>query len=512
MYLNLHGNFPGLRSHYVLLVAVAIGVAVPVLAMSLRAATPQVQSTLARSGDVGFGKLPLSFEPNMGQTSDQVRYLVHAKGGTFFFTPSEVVLALMTSEKEAYKTITGSETDVAPEVTNKHIVRLRFDGANPSPDIKANETLPGRVNYLTGNEPSMWRTNLPTYAGVTYRKLYPGISLSYAGTEGLLKGTYTIAPGTDPAAIRWRYAGATSTRISSEGDLIISGEDSGMLLTERAPIAWQEIDGRQVPVQARYSAIQGGSVGFALGNYDKAYPLTIDPTLTYSTYLGGSGQDEGYGIDLDGVGNMYIVGLTQSTNFPTANAYQSTYQGGTDAFVTKMNPEGTALIYSTYLGGSGLDQGFAIDVDSEGNAIISGNTNSTNFPVQGAFQPNYGGGPVDSFATKLNPAGSGLFFSTYLGGSGFDTGQGVAVDGFNNIFVVGLSNSPDFPIHNPYQPNNAGAQDVTLTSFSDFGGGRWSTYHGGAGDDFGRGIAVDNQGGVYVTGSTISNNFPVVNA
>ena len=513
MSFNLRRSLWGLHYPHILFVAVALALSGAVIFLSLKFASPQIQSPTGRAGNAVFSKLPLSFEPNMGQVSEGVSYLVHARGGTFFFTPAEIVLALMITEKEAYKTIRGSEADAAPKAATSHIVRLRFEGANASPATEGYELLTGKVNYLVGNDPGLWRTNLPTYAGVTYRELYPGISLSYAGTEGLLKGTYTIAPGADPGIIRWRYIGASSTRISSDGDLIISGADGAISMVERAPVAWQEIDGRRVEVPVRYTIGQDGSIGFALGSYDKTYPLTIDPTLTYSTYLGGSGGDEAYGIDVDAQGNMYIVGLTQSANFPTANPFQATYRGGTDAFVTKMNSEGTALIYSTYLGGTGLDQGFAIALDALGQATITGNTNSTNFPVENPFQPAYGGGVVDSFASQLSASGSALIYSTYLGGSGFDTGQGVAIDDTGSAYIAGLSNSTNFPVVNAYQPTNAGGQDVTLTKLSpNVGVPGYSTYLGGSGDDFGRAIALDAQRNAYLTGSTISSNFPVVNA
>jgi hypothetical protein len=453
-----------------------------------------------------FARLPLSFEPNAGQTDQRVRFMARASGGTLFFTPAEVVLTLPSVEPR----FSAREHDLAAE-RDTSVLRLQFVGANPSASIIGGDALPGKVNYLVGSDPAKWRTDLPTYSDIAYSQLYRGVDLAYMGTGGQLKGTYTVAAGVDPTQIRWRYIGADRVSLDAQGSLQITLK-SGMKLTEKAPVVWQDIGEQRVPVSAYYHIASDGTIGFQLGAYNKQYPLTIDPTLVYSTYLGGAAPDEAYGIALDAAGNMYIAGLTQSSNFPVQGGYQSTYQGGTDAFVTKLNPSGTALVYSTYLGGSGLEQGFAIDVDNEGNAIITGNTNSANFPVQAALQPNYGGGLVDSFATKLNQAGSNLVFSTYLGGSGFDTGQGVAVDGANNVFVAGLSNSTNFPIHNPYQGNNAGAQDVTLTSLSPTGGARFSTYLGGTGDDFGRGAAADDAGNVYVTGSTASNNFPVMNA
>jgi hypothetical protein len=242
------------------------------------------------------------------------------------------------------------------------VLRLHFLNANPAVALASDDALPGRVNYFLGNDPAAWRTGIPTYARLTYRDLYPGVDLDYAGSAPT-QGTYTSLRRR-PARIRWRYEGASAVNLDSQGNLQIhlptaqhsalSTQDSAPstqhFLTEQAPVAWQDIDGRRVPVDVRYVITADGSIGFALGGYDRARPLVIDPVLVvYSTYLGGSGYDEADGITVDAVGSAYVTGSASSIDFPLQNPFQGTYGGGCDdAFVTKFNPSGTALVYSTY--------------------------------------------------------------------------------------------------------------------------------------------------------------------
>ena len=249
---------------------------------------------------------------------------------------------------------------------------------------------------------------------------------------------------------------------------------------------------------------------FNVPEYDKTRPLIIDPVLVYSTYLGGSGMDGGRGIAVDSSGNVYVTGVTWSTNFPTQNAYQGTYGGNGDAFVTKLNPSGS-LVYSTYLGGSDWDEGYGIAVDSSGNAYVAGWTKSTGFPTQNAFQRTFGGGILDAFVTKLNPSGS-LVYSTYLGGSRADWGNGIAVDSSGNACVTGVTGSTNFPTQNAFQRTFGGNGDAFVTQLNPSGSLVYSTYLGGSGGDVGVGIAVDSSGNAYVTGDTESTGFPTQNA
>ena len=451
----------------------------------------------AQTINLDLGKLSLSFVPNAGQTDPTVHFQVHDMGGTIFFTSGEAVLALPAS------------TSAVPSV-----VHLRFEGTNSDPAVVGVDRLPGSVNYFIGNDPATWYTNLPTYAGVVYQQLYPGIDLRYDGTSGHLKGTYNVAPGADPSHIRWRHDGVTDVRLDeATGNLIItvaSATEKGHTLIENAPIAWQEINGQRVPVIIRYVLADDGSVGFALGHYAPTWPLIIDPTLVYGTYLGGSGFEEADGVALDSAGNVYITGATTSTDFPTEHPYQSSSGGEEDVFVAKINAAGDALVYSTYIGGNNDDDANSIAVDSAGNAYITGHTDSTDFPTQNPLQAR--GGLGDAFVVKLNGNGDGLVYSTYLGGSHIDQAKGIVVDGGNNVYVVGTTFSTSFLTETPLRAYS-GAGDAFVAKLNDSGSALvYLTYLGGNSSDFGSGIAVDNDGRTYVFGMTTSSNFPTESA
>ena len=392
------------------------------------------------SAESAYANLPLSFEPNVGQSDPSVRFVARRGGASMFFTPSEVVLSLTQAKPSASSEGQSPDPNVAPPAST---VRVRFEGANSAAAIDHGESLPGRVNYIQGGDPARWFTDLPTYRGIVYSGLYPGIDLHYEGGRGGLKGTYTVAAGADPAQIRWRYQGADDVRVDPTGDLqvrlapppasagIPGKADS---ITEEAPVAWQEVGGRRRAVAARYHMAADGNLRFALGSYDRAQPLTIDPTLAYSTYLGGSDVDEADGIAVDSAGSAYVTGLTRSTNFPAQGGYQGANVGGADAFIAKLSPSGTALSYATYLGGADGDTASGIAVDGSGSAYITGNTASNNFPTtEGAYRrevpPRPGGclGPngvptecISSshsiYVAKLNPTGS-LAYSTFVGPS-----------------------------------------------------------------------------------------------
>jgi hypothetical protein len=451
-----------------------------------------------------FAHLPLAFEPNAGQSDARVRYLAHSPAGLLFFTPGEVVLVLKAPPSD-----TRPEVGLPAAGTAGPVLRVRFIGANVQGALVAGETLPGRVNYFVGNSPTQWHSGLPTYAQLTYANLFPGVTLAYAGGGGALEGTYTVAPGTDPAQIRWRYEGAEAVTLGAGGNLQIRLLAAQGLLTERAPVAWQDLNGQRVSVAARYTVAPDGSFGFALGAYDRTQPLVIDPTLTYSTYLGGGDWDNAQGITVDAAGSAYVTGWTWSTAFPLQDPVQGTQAGYTDAFVTKFSPSGQALVYSTYLGGANLDSAYHIAVDAAGSAYVSGSTWSNNFPLQSPFQSTNAGAD-DAFVTKLSPSGAALVYSTYLGGSDQDDGSGIGVDAAGNAYVSGWTYSTNFPLQNPFQSTNAGSLDAFVTKFSSSGQALvYSTYLGGTGSEYGKSIAVDAAGSAYVAGQTASANFPL---
>jgi plastocyanin len=475
--------------------------------------------SIALSGMAESRILPLYFEPNRGQVSQSVRFLAHSGGGTLFFTSDGVTLSLPSTSQKSQGADSGSAASGAASasaVAPSTVINLQFLGAGSAAQITGGSLLPGKVNYFLGSDPSKWHRDLPTYSQISYSALYPGISLLYEGAAGRLKGTYTLAAGADATAIRWRYSGAQSTNVDSQGNLHVgvSGENSA--LVEQAPVAWQEIAGSHVPVEAHYSVAADGSIGFLVGSYDHSRPLTIDPGFVYSTYLGGEDVDRGHAIAADTAGNAYVTGLTHSLDFPIANAYQPVHGNDdelADSFVTKIGPDGT-MVYSTFLGGDGHDIGEGVLVDGSGNVYLSGSTGSSDFPTTaGAYQGTPRGG-FDIFITKLNSAGSGLIFSTYLGGSRGDAGAGIAVDSQGNVYVAGTTNSQNYPTLNAVQSQLSAFQDVFVTKMNANGTALvYSTYLGGEEilEEEGLGVAVNSLGEAYVTGFTDATDFPLMN-
>ena len=465
-----------------------------------------------------LAQLPLAFEPNVGQLDPTVRFLTRAQGALVHFAPGEVVMQLPTATDERPVHHGLRAPEAAPPATQAlpSLVRIVFVGANREAVFAPGNALPGVVNYLLGDDPTQWHTNVSTYRSLTYGQLYPGIDLRYDGDGGQLKGTYVVAPGANPALISWRYSGVEHVKIDQQsGDLLLAVRSAGReaTLVEQAPIAWQEHDGRRVPVEVRFQQFREDTVSFALGAYDAQAPLIIDPTIDFSTYLGGTGGDSSNDIAVDGAGNVLVTGSTNSNNFPTANALQSVNAGFSEVFITKLTPNGAALLFSTYLGGTNDDVPGDIAVDSAGNVLVTGETISSNFPTANALQ-SANAGNSDSFIVKLTPNGAALLFSTYLGGAGEDIGIDIAVDSAGNVLVTGRTRSSNFPIANALQSANAGGfSDVFIAKLTPNGAALlFSTYLGGAGFDDVYGIAVDSAGNVLATGHTDSLNFPTANA
>ncbi|HTR38268.1 MAG TPA: SBBP repeat-containing protein [Bryobacteraceae bacterium] len=454
--------------------------------------TPATRSHVIES----YGKLPLSFEANQGQTDRRVKFLSRGSGYTLFLTQDSAVFSLH-----------GKKTNAA--------LRMKVLGANPHAAVAGTDGLPGKSNYFVGNDPRQWRTNVPTYASVKYTEVYPGIDLVYHGNQRLLEYDFMVAPGADPRAIELRFHGAKRLTVNPDGALVIGIGDNEVI--EHAPVVYQEIGGRRRALPGRYVLRGRGRVGFSVAGYDREQPLVIDPTLVYSTYLGES--DSGEGIAVDSSGNAYVTGGTGSSNFPTTSgAFQTTSAVGPDVFVTKLNATGSALVYSTYFGGSGSDGGVGIAVDTSGNAYVTGYTygsgKNNDFPVTpGAFQTTYGGGFVNSFVTKLNATGSALVYSTYLGGNDFDWANTIVVDGAGDAFVTGYSESPDFPTTpGAFQTAHDNGTDAFVTKLNASGSALvYSTLLGGnLGNVYstGWGIAVDASGNAYVTDHISETNFP----
>jgi hypothetical protein len=487
---------------------------------------PGVQAKVAES----YGKLPLSFAANQGQTDGRVKFLSRTGAYTLFLTGDEAVLAFSgkRAKDPAPKGASGfggatvslkRHPDTNPNLdTNPNpathqsmtgaVLRMKLRNANPAAKVTGTDELAGANNYFIGNDPAKWRTSVPTYAKVKYEEIYSGIDLVYYGNQRQLEYDFIVAPGADPRRIAFDVSGAKGIRRDARGDLVLkTGEGE---IRWHKPVVYQEKDGARQLVAANYAITDKNRVGFEVAKYDASRPLYIDP-LIYSTYLGGSQFDEGVGIAVDSAGSAYVTGQTASTDFPTMNPLQPASGGSYDAIVAKINPAGSALVYSTYLGGSDGDYGYSIAVDSAGNAYITGQTQSRNFPTANALQPDYGGNG-DAFVAKINPSGSALVYSTYLGGSSYDLGAAIATDAAGNAYVTGTAKSTNFPTMNALQPVRGGGTDAFVAKLSPTGSTLiYSTYLGGSNDELGGGIAVDSAGNAYVTGYTYSTNFPTMN-
>src|SRR3989449_673084 len=489
----------------ILLLALALVSCAPAPATRTSTAIPQATKQQVL---VAYGKLPLSFEANQGQTDPQVKFLSRGSGYTLFLTPTEAVLTLTKADVHAKRRISGEATLVEPEKRAATVLRMKLLGANPAPPVAGVGELPGKSNYFIGNDSKKWRANVPTYAKVEYRDVYPGVNLVYYGNQRQLEHDFVVSPDADPTAITLGFEGVDGMAIDALGDLVLRADGSEVRL--RQPVVYQDHDGRRAVIPTRYVLKAERQVSFEVAAYDSTKPLIIDPVLAYSTFLGGSNDDRGFGIAVDAAGNAYVTGGTGSINFPTTPGAFQTTSGGGDAFVTKLDPTGAALVYSTYLGGSSCDSANGIAVDATGSAYVTGRTVSINFPTTpGAFQTTLNF--TDAFVTKLNPAGSALVYSTYLGGSRSDEGHAIAVDAAGSAYVTGLTLSFNFPTTpGAFQTTTGGGGgDAFVTKLNaDASALGYSTYLGGNSIDFGNGIAVDTAGNAYLTGDTTSRNFP----
>jgi hypothetical protein len=491
-----------------------------------------------------YGKFSLSFEANVGQADAQVQFLAHGPGYGLYLTGSEAVMVLSSAQgsgargqgsvpsNEAWPVGQPFQPDGAgqagrPELQpatadiQSTVVRMQVLDGNAGVQAVGEQQQPGIVNYFLGNDPSQWHTHIATYARVTYPNIYPGIALAYYGSQQQLEYDFVVAPGADPSQIRLGFAGADQVAVDGRGDLVVHA--GGQDIHQHKPVVYQNVNGarREIPsaftVTADQSPLATQEVAFAVGAYDISRPLVIDPVLSYSTYLGGSGGDYGNGIAVDPTtGDALVTGVTNSPDFPTANPLQPNFGGYADAFVARVRADGSALVYSTYLGGSSLDKGFGIAVDpATGDALVTGFTHSMNFPTANPLQPTNHGTVGNAFVARLSADGSALVYSTYLGGSGWDEAYGIAVDpATGDALVTGYTNSTDFPTANPLQPNfGGGGGDAFVARLRADGSALvYSTYLGGSGGDLANGIAVDpTTGDALVTGQTNSTNFPTAN-
>ena len=510
-------------------------------AAAIGAGTPLAAKETSRWTEA-YGTLPLSFEENQGQTAREVRYASHGSGYELFLTPQEAVIALRRNPHSNLSPLHRKTTIQAMREAHKTgqiaAVRMQLEGANPNPTVTGLDQLPGKANYFIGNDPKKWHTDVPSFARVKYASVYPGVDVVFYGNQRRLEYDFIVAPGADPRTIQLKIDGARKMHIDSHGDLVL-GVPGGEVELQK-PLIYQQVKGERREIAGNYLLTADHRVTFSVATYDRNEPLILDPVLNYSTYLGGSGTENGQafaGIAVDKNGNAFVTGQTTSIDFPSGT------NGGVSAaanpnsgavFVAEIDPTGTKLLYSTYLRGTttnSFETGTGIAVDSTGKVYVTGVTFAIDFPTtSNAFNagPLASNIPGTAFVAKLDPTQSGktnsLLYSTYLRGTGGDTGNAIAVDGSGNAYVAGFTNSTDFPTQNPFQSalatgNTSGSAflariDTTKASSTLI----YSTYLGGNGlhsatsltghGDEAFGVAVDASNVAYVAGTTSSTNFP----
>jgi uncharacterized repeat protein (TIGR01451 family) len=476
------------------------------LSLGIQTREPSVLAHDILSAETGnifdISALGISFIPNMGQIDAELLYQVNGTAGELFFKSHSLIFVLPVA----------SPTNA--EISDYSAVELEFLGRNEATYIEVLETLSGKVNYFSGNDPNQWLTNLPSYAGVEYQNLYEGIDLAYFGTEGKLKSNFTVAPNVNPAQIRWQYRGAERTWVDENGNLMVQLV-GGATLREQAPIAWQEIDGAKQPLSLAFRVDAEGIVDFVIGDYDADYSLILDPVIEYKTYAGGSGQDDLKALTADNEGHVFVTGRTSSSNFPTtAGVIFPSVATASDVFVMKIdtNASGAAsLVWSTYL--DGADFGTGIAVDEDGNVYVSGLAYTSAFPTTAnAYSTTSGSNTV--FVTKINPTGTSLLYSSLFGRG--DVTVAIDVDSNGNAYITGFTSTSGYPTTaNAYQPNWVAGQNQQIfvskidTNASGLASLPYSTFILGNSIDISKGIAVDDAGIAYITGYTRSTNFPV---
>ncbi len=454
---------------------------------ALEAPAAAMHAASQRNSSAQFARFPITFEKNTGQAGGAVDFVSRGKGFSFGITATRAVMLLGRKASAVEMHLRGGRAEAGGEGMN---------------------VAASRSNYFLGKDSSRWRTNVTNFGKVRYGSVYPGIDVVYHGTNHALEYDFVVAPHADARRVAIDFRGAAS-RIDENGDLVLQLADGE--LRQHKPVAYQEIAGIRRAVSARYQRTGRNQYGFALGRYDHEQPLVIDPSLGYSTYLGGSGSDTIAGMAVDAAGNVYVAGSTPSTDFPSAGTpYQRTYAGGSnDVYVAKLNASGTGLVYSTYVGSTDSDSASAIAVDSAGNAYVAGNTNSNNFPVTaGAYRTTYVG-PSDAFLFKLNSTGSALTFSTHFASASV---RGIAITAGSEVYLAGTTAYSTFP-------TTAGAYKTSVSN-SYFNHGFVSllnstgssliasTFLAGSNGDSLNALALDSAGHPVVVGTTSSNDFP----
>ena len=461
----------------------------------------------------------VAFEPNLGQFEGEVKFASRGNGYNLFLTSNQAVV-VMNSHPASHALLPKAGAQES-RPTRVGIVRVGFVGASTQAKIEGDHLLPGKTNYFIG-ERKNWRSNVPQFGKVTYRRIYPGTDLVFYGNPQRLEMDFRLAPGATPQDIALSFQSDCAAEVNSQGDLVVS--DSGQQLILRKPRAYQNGGGAHHEVTVSYRLMPKGYVGFSVVNYDPSRPLTIDPVVVFSTFLGGSGTDLIGAVAVDNSNSPYVFGATVSPNFPTTDVLQSTGI----FFLTKFNPAGSAIVYSTLFGGGAVassvsaDEAVGLALDSSGNAYVAGSIDDSSYPTTtNAFQKALKGSS-NAFVTKFNSTGSNMTYSTFIGGSGTDVVGGMALDPSGEVLLVGQTNSNDFPTMSAFQRTSSGGQDAFVTKLSADGSAlAFSTYLGGgtavpstppvSPTTNGSGIATDAAGDAFVTGSTYASDFPLKN-
>ncbi len=492
-----------------------------------------------RQAQTDFGRLPLAFEVNKGQTESKVQFLARGSGYTVFLTSGQMILALRSSVVSTAATNATvdapkqssaiASTNLGKASPNKEAspvaIQINLVGANQNPETIGEGLLPGKVNYFIGNDPKKWRTNVPTYKQVRYRNVYPGIDVVYYGNQSRVEHDFVVNPGADPSQIQLDVKSADHLSIASNGDLVLSKGNDELRL--QAPVLYQESQGMRTPVTGSYSVENSTRVSFDIGQYDKTLPLVIDPVLAYSTFLGGSGDDQAAAIGIDATGDTYITGCSASIDFPIASQ-NGPPPSGLNAFVAELDPTGSTLVYADYVGGSSYDCSSALTLDSSNDVYITGNTYSADFPTVSPYQSTNTSTSSAAFVTEISTDGSSLLYSSYLSGSAYTQGNAIGLDSSGDIYVAGWTTATDFPTVSAYQSvasPNQGNQYGQYGFLSEFAAGGaslvYSTYYAGS-QNITQGcgscwpspssvitnMAVDQSGNAYVVGVTNTYDFP----
>jgi HYDIN/CFA65/VesB-like, Ig-like domain/Beta-propeller repeat len=504
--------------------AAVILVAIGSMVLVSRSLTPSVPSPRTTEAASRLASLPLGFEPNVGQASASVKFISQGEGFTAYLLPTGMVFATEARRERGANRLAVADarslgagsrsfsSDVA-------LLGLRFTGANPQPQISADQRLARITNYIIGNKPREWHTRIPNYKRVVYRSLYPGIDFVFQGVRSRLEWDIEVKPGANPDTVRFALSDPRNVEIDGDGNLV-SGSGQGRLVIGK-PRAYQEDGERRLDIPANYKRLSSSTFGIEVAEYDRHKPLVIDPAVGYATYFGGAiAEVQSMAIDSDG--NAYVAGWTSTNDLPVANALQGSLKGNTNAFIAKISSDGTELVYSTYLGGSvdalhkpSVGRAFGIAVDSLGDAYLTGQTNAVDFPQLKTSIQRFPGGGFDAFVSELSSDGSALVFSTNLGGSGNDVGNGIGVDLLGRVYVAGATSSRNFPINrnNALTASLPAATSGFLTKIvvdSGVATNAYSSYIGGPSNSTMQAVAVDEAGNAYLTGSSGS-GFPITN-